>query len=281
MLLEAANLPAPMEQDVIEDTHTPVAQKPKADPGKGGTPSDSPTEGSASGDVQKYDPGEARDDKGQWTSGGGSAAVDHEVETLHGLREQSDAQSRDASLTAGERRAAGARANRIGRAERSLSRGNAALRAGRIDSARQHWADAWQTSGRFGAEHETARAAFGATRRGTDAMGSAVRRHQGMAKGDDGLDMTRMLARVAGADAFTSDALDDGLHHHFRSTTPEASAERVRAYYATLGIETEVSNEKGLWSVEVVMDGQEHMIHFLPASGKSPTEGNATVGASS
>ena len=170
VLLEAASLPVPVEGE---------GKRPKAK-----TPENPPPDGT-SADLKKYSPDQARDDQGQWTEeGGGStgpspvdnALVDQETEKLSSLRQRAEAMGSDTSLSTKERTTANARAKRIGRSERFLSRANSAMRAGRIDAARQHAADLWQTSKRFGTENDDDRAAFGAARRGYDALIPALRR---------------------------------------------------------------------------------------------------------
>lgn len=79
--------------------------------------------------------------------------------------------------------------------------------------------------------------------------------------------MTDYVESLTGDIALRSDMLDDGLHHHFIAKDPERSAgllaSKLTKWSPTVG------GEAGLWTVMAVMDGKEHMFHFIPADGTS------------
>lgn len=72
--------------------------------------------------------------------------------------------------------------------------------------------------------------------------------------------MSSEVAQLTGSTAFKSQMLDDGLHHHFSTANPERAARTLAKEYPGAKVES----EKGLWTVMVMMDGKEHMFHFLP-----------------
>jgi hypothetical protein len=79
--------------------------------------------------------------------------------------------------------------------------------------------------------------------------------------------MADEVIALTGDVALTSAMLDDGLHHHFVSTHPEDSANKLAKKQRSDGLDPKVGDEAGLWSVMVAMAGEEHMFHFLPDSG--------------
>lgn len=68
----------------------------------------------------------------------------------------------------------------------------------------------------------------------------------------------------------TSEALEDGMHHHFLADDPEAAARKAADYLADMG-DVEVSGEAGIWTVTLEEpaggdETEEHMFHFVPSS---------------
>lgn len=80
--------------------------------------------------------------------------------------------------------------------------------------------------------------------------------------------MGQKIAEITGTKLYTSPMLEDGLHHHFEATDPKAAAE---AAAKALGNGAEIGNENGLWTVDIEIDGQDHMFHFLPVLPKPAT----------
>lgn len=103
------------------------------------------------------------------------------------------------------------------------------------------------------------------------------------AAGGSGGGMGAAVAKAVGGgvEQLTSEALEDGMHHHFLADDPEAAARKAAEYLADSGT-VEVSGEAGIWTVTLEEpaggnETEEHMFHFLPS--RAANNGGAAAAA--